>query len=149
MKKIIILIFGLLVWASADALAQRPNSGPDREKLEAARVAYITNRLSLSPEQAEKFWPMYNQYNRKRMELMREINQINKSAEGNISNAEAKTLIQNRLKLQEEMLNREKQFLQDITDAITPVQAFKLSEANRNFTRELYRRQQGGSPRND
>ena len=30
--------------------------------LEALKIAYITNRLNLSPEEAQKFWPIYNQY---------------------------------------------------------------------------------------
>jgi len=31
-------------------------------RLEALKIAYITNRLNLSPEEAQKFWPIYNQY---------------------------------------------------------------------------------------
>ena len=35
----------------------------DNEKdLEAVRTAYITNQLKLSPEEAQKFWPVYNNY---------------------------------------------------------------------------------------
>ena len=31
-------------------------------RLEALKIAYITNKLNLSPEEAQKFWPIYNQY---------------------------------------------------------------------------------------
>jgi hypothetical protein len=31
-------------------------------RLEALKIAYITKRLDLSPEEAQKFWPIYNQY---------------------------------------------------------------------------------------
>ena len=30
--------------------------------LESAHIGYITQRLNLSPEEAERFWPIYNQY---------------------------------------------------------------------------------------
>ena len=33
-----------------------------REKIKALKVAFITQKLQLSPSEAEKFWPVYNQY---------------------------------------------------------------------------------------
>jgi Skp family chaperone for outer membrane proteins len=35
---------------------------PRGERLEAIKVAYITKELSLTSAEAEKFWPLYNQY---------------------------------------------------------------------------------------
>jgi len=32
------------------------------KNLAALKIAYITKRLDLSPEEAQKFWPYYNQY---------------------------------------------------------------------------------------
>ncbi len=55
----------LLVWltsasfAQEEELQQQQTIDPKaREKVEAARIALITNRLGLSPGQAEKFWPI-------------------------------------------------------------------------------------------
>jgi hypothetical protein len=31
-------------------------------RLEALKIAYITKKMDLSPEEAQKFWPIYNQY---------------------------------------------------------------------------------------
>jgi hypothetical protein len=31
-------------------------------RIEALKIAYITKRLDLSPDEAQKFWPIYNQY---------------------------------------------------------------------------------------
>lgn len=31
-------------------------------KVEALKIAYITKKLNLSTEEAQKFWPIYNQY---------------------------------------------------------------------------------------
>jgi len=38
------------------------------EKIESFRIAYFTEKLDLSPAEAETFWPLYNEY-RKTMEL--------------------------------------------------------------------------------
>lgn len=35
---------------------------PPRENIEVLKVAYFTKHLSLTTEEAEKFWPMYNSY---------------------------------------------------------------------------------------
>lgn len=34
----------------------------DGSKLEALKIAYLTKKLNLSTEEAQKFWPIYNQY---------------------------------------------------------------------------------------
>ncbi|MCB0665633.1 MAG: hypothetical protein KDC80_07420, partial [Saprospiraceae bacterium] len=33
---------------------------PVQERIEAQRVAFITQRVNLSPEEAQQFWPIYN-----------------------------------------------------------------------------------------
>lgn len=36
-------------------------SGERKEKIEAMKIAFLTKRLDLSSEEAQKFWPVYNQ----------------------------------------------------------------------------------------
>jgi hypothetical protein len=38
-------------------------------KIQAQRAAFFTERLSLTPAEAEKFWPVYNEYDAKRARL--------------------------------------------------------------------------------
>ena len=57
MKKITIVLFFLLLH-SYFCTAQQ---GDDR-KIEAIRVAFITRELNLSPQEAQQFWPVYNNY---------------------------------------------------------------------------------------
>lgn len=113
----------------------------DREKLESARVAFITNRLSLTSDQAQKFWPIYNQHNESRRDHMGRLYGLSREAGDNPSESKANELIEMRFQIQEEMLTEEKAFMRDITKVISSVQAFKLSEANRDFTRQIYRMQ--------
>lgn len=120
----------------------------DREKLESARVAFITNRLGLSPDQAEKFWPIYNEHNNSRREFMGRLHEISKEAGDNPVENKAKDLIEKRFKIQYEMLEDERAFMKEITKVITSVQAFKLSEANRDFTRQIYQMQRRGRNEN-
>lgn len=144
MKKILIIAFMTLWLAPGLALAQRPDATTyDKEKLESARVAFITNRLDLKPEQAEKFWPLFNKYNDERSQMMEQLSSLNRSSMNETSDAKAKEIVQQRFVLQQKMLDREKLFMDDVMKVITPVQAVKLGGVNREFTRQVYRMNQG------
>lgn len=60
MKKLYsVLVF--LCWLTLPAWSQGPKGGWGGE-LEAMKTGFITTRLRLTPEEAERFWPIYNQY---------------------------------------------------------------------------------------
>jgi len=140
MKKLAIIL--LLVCSTSSLFAQRHSERRyDKEKLEAARVAFITNRLNLSASQAEKFWPLFNQHMEQRSQLMDQLNDISRKASGELSDQQAKNLLDERFRLQEKMLQMEKSFTNDIQSVISPAQAFQLTNVHREFTRQLYRMQ--------
>ncbi|MCC6289328.1 MAG: hypothetical protein IT249_15725 [Chitinophagaceae bacterium] len=60
MKKIFIL-FGFITFATLLTHAQviEPEKG---ERIKSLEIAYFTRQLQLTPEEAEKFWPVFNQY---------------------------------------------------------------------------------------
>ncbi|MEO6313419.1 MAG: hypothetical protein ABIU63_17470 [Chitinophagaceae bacterium] len=55
MKKILLILL-LIVGAGSWVKAQ------DGQRLEAYKIAYLTKKLNLSPEEAQRFWPVYNKY---------------------------------------------------------------------------------------
>jgi hypothetical protein len=54
MKKI--LLYGLFLMMALTGMAQ------DGSRLQALKIAYLTKKLDLSPEEAQRFWPIYNHY---------------------------------------------------------------------------------------
>ena len=54
--------FFLLLPFSVLAQSEEGENITDRKKIQAMEVAYITKELNLSPEEAEKFWPVFNKY---------------------------------------------------------------------------------------
>ena len=131
----------MLLLMSFPVLAQDDkNPTYDKEKLESAKVAFITRRLDLTSEQAEKFWPKYNRHNEAKWKIMRSINDLINFDE-EISEQKARDLIDQKFDMEQQILDLEKAFLKDIIKIITPVQAIKLGEANRDFARHIYRMQ--------
>ncbi len=60
MSKTLFILFFLLLHGYF-CIAQE-DTVRDNDQIEAVRTAYITNQLKLSPEEAQKFWPLYNNY---------------------------------------------------------------------------------------
>jgi hypothetical protein len=60
MKKYLLIILAL-VGSVSFAYAQQEN-GQRSEKIQALKIAFITQRLHLTSSEAEKFWPVYNEY---------------------------------------------------------------------------------------
>lgn len=60
MKLWTLCIFKLLILFGLSANAQLET--PPVEQLKSLQIAYLTKQLSLTPEEAEKFWPIYNSF---------------------------------------------------------------------------------------
>jgi hypothetical protein len=59
------ILLAILLMAPSTLFAQDENptrSNPEAKKIQAMEVAYLTKELDLSPEEAQKFWPVFNKY---------------------------------------------------------------------------------------
>jgi hypothetical protein len=83
MKKGVLAFVSLVILSAPAILAQNQN----REKLESYKIAFFTQRLRLTPGEAEKFWPLYNDLQEKRAGIQAERQQLNRR-----SNQEAESL---------------------------------------------------------
>ena len=71
MKRLILIItfaFGSFCFAKA----QNDDAGKRGEKIQALKIAFITQKLGLSSEEAQRFWPVYNQYENEMKSLSRQ-----------------------------------------------------------------------------
>jgi len=66
MNKVLMLILLMTATLGTTLYAQPqqpPGPPPNKEdRIEALRVAFITQQLNLTPQEAQNFWPVYNQY---------------------------------------------------------------------------------------
>jgi hypothetical protein len=56
----------------------------DFEKFKAKKIAYLTDAISLTPAEAEKFWPVYNEFDQKRFQLMQDRHSLEDKLEQKI-----------------------------------------------------------------
>ncbi|RAV99522.1 hypothetical protein [Pseudochryseolinea flava] len=139
MMKTLLKIFLLLVIA-LPAFAQEDDDVPQnadpkvKDKIEAARIAYLTDQLGLTPAEAEKFWPVYREFAEKRLDLKKQYRQAKRNPNPNVSTEENdKNLVDLGLKLKQQELDLEKDYSGRLMKVISAQKVRELPEAEKRF----------------
>ncbi len=144
-KKHLVVILLLLATVAPSAFAQNNTEDQKREqheKIEAARIAHITSKLNLSPEQAQKFWPVYNEFSGKRDALRKKHREIMHAVRAKEPTAaEAQQAIDHHLKTErEEAVLAEEYYGNKFKSVLNSVQMLKLMQAEYEFKKMLLER---------
>ena len=119
-----------------------------KEKIKALKVAYITEQLNLTSEEAQKFWPVYNTFDDKQFELKHNkmkaiVNQFEHGGFESLSDKEALDLITKMENYEEEMHVLKKKYLSDLLKVLPPKKVIRLKKAEDEFNRKLLREFRG------
>ena len=71
MKKLYLLMVFVCTAAIASAQEELPNEKKQQD-IEALKVAFISKELELTPDEAQKFWPVYNQYSKELKSIVKD-----------------------------------------------------------------------------
>lgn len=140
-KKVLILIAFLIgaLWVNAQ--------GPNRDRIKTLKVAFITERVGLTSEEAQEFWPVYNEHEDALEDIRRRERQYRLSSAQELSESESAALLDNLLALQTEKHNADKTFILKIRKVISPKKVLLLLKAEDDFKKRLlqqYRRRKEG-----
>lgn len=121
MKKLYLILSFLSVFGFAKA---QDDNQPDNKKLqeiEALKVAFISKELNLTPEEAQKFWPVYNQYS--------------KEMNATLQDKDNPDIIER----DEKVLNIRKRYRDQFTKLLGPDRMNRMFNAETNFRKLLIR----------
>lgn len=111
------------------------------EKIEAARIALITERLELTPSQAEKFWPIYREFSEKQKSIRQEFRDARQNFDPNqASEEENLKMIELGNRIKQQQLNLEQEYSQRILEVISTRQLNNLRKAENDFREMLINR---------
>ncbi|MEM6317760.1 MAG: hypothetical protein AAF960_08820 [Bacteroidota bacterium] len=134
-KKLIIFLVSCLTF-TATIVAQ--GDGQMRERVEARRVSFITNKLALTPEEAKQFWPIFNQYEEKRKAIRKSY-----ALNGNLqlmSDAEVQQYVDQSLEIEAKQLELKKEFFKELK-AVLPIRKIAmLPRVEKRFKQFLLQR---------
>ena len=131
MKKFLIL----LLFISAGIYAQDNK----HEKIKAYKTAYITEKLELSPKEAEEFWPVRDVRKRERDQIFKKIGDNT----CDISDSDAAALIKIGFALEEETLQIKREMNTALSASISSKKIILLRKVENDFKRELLHRYRG------
>ena len=148
--KFITALMGLVILCMTGTFAQQrpaPRPGPrpgmakprmEMERLESAKIGFLTQKLDLSPREAEKFWPVYNQYQKELKALAKE-RMAERKAEQQVS---ADERLNEQMEMESRMLEIRKKYTREFSKVISSEKVLHLYEAEKEFRRELIKRLQ-------
>jgi hypothetical protein len=128
MKKLFSVLV-ILCWLTLPASSQGQPQQPSAGVLETMKIGFITNRLNLTPDEAQRFWPIYRLYTAE----VRQAYAVYRNDH-------------NELGLEEALLNIKKKYSVEFVKAISPGKINEFWHVERDFNefvrKEMIRRQQ-------
>ena len=112
-------------------------------QLENAKIAFISSRVALTQEQAQRFWPLYNEFSTKRRDLNRNGRLLRRDITDAMTDAQIRENMQQSFALRQQELNLEKDYFEKFQKVITLRQVAQLLNAERDFTKEVIKRVAG------
>ena len=133
----------LIVFISMNAIAQDGTFiRKKKEQIKSLKVAFITSELSLTSEEAAKFWPLYNAYEDKQHDIKKQklkgyIDRMDDESLDKLSDKEAANMLSQMESSEDELYQAKKKFVASLKGVISPLKILKLKKAEENFNRKL------------
>ncbi len=137
-----LIVLVLLMAPTANLFAQRHQKIFDRmERIKSQRIAFLTEKMSLTPEEAQKFWPVLNEFHKKRQELLIEHrNQWPRNTEvSKLSEREAERYSEDQVQNIEKAAKLARELHEALKKILPAKKIALLYEAEEEFNRKLVR----------
>lgn len=111
-----------------------------KEQVKSMKIAYITSELNLTPDEAAKFWPLYNDFEEKQREIRQDKikNYMDRSQSSDkLTEKEATSLINQMETAEEELHQLRKKFITNLKGVLPATKILKLKKAEDEFSKKL------------
>lgn len=143
------LAIAISVFSVIALQAQGPygNRG-DKEKIEAMKVGFITGELNLTTEEAQQFWPVYNQLEAERKKLdkaERDLRMKLKEDLDNLTDKELEATITGEFDIDQQEVELERKYFEELKKVLPLRKVGMLYKAEKEFKwkilKELHKKQ--------
>ena len=137
----------IITTATAQVMTDDFDLPLENSRIRAQRVAYITERLNLTPQESERFWPLYNEMEQEKGRIM--LRYDLPRANEKLTESEATRLIEGSFQRDEELLALRRRYYERFKQVLPATKIAMFPRAEREFKRELLeemrrRREAGG-----
>jgi hypothetical protein len=143
MKNLLTFLY-IIIFCTLSSYSQEKKGS--KEKIKTLKIAYISERLNLTPNEAEKFWPIYNTHDENHRSLRSKLRlEIKKSIKdkkliNTLSEKDAERLVLLKLTVDNQIHESKKKFMEQIKKVISYKKIIKLHLAELDFGRNLMRK---------
>ena len=132
--------FLFLFFIASNLVAQQESK---HEKLEAMKIAFITEKLSLTTKEAQSFWPVYNEYSQKIEKLRKtkrsDLGELKRNIE-NSSDKEIEALLSDVFDAKTKEIELQKEYYSKYTKVLPIKKVALLYQSEHQFKKELLKR---------
>ena len=109
-----------------------------QDRIRALKVAFITDKLKLTPEESEKFWPVYNQYEADQKRIRQKYR--SELDLNTLSDQEVERAVLDRFEMEEELIKLKRDYFQRMKGFMAVRKIALLQRSEQEFNKELLRR---------
>jgi hypothetical protein len=140
----IMIIAAILVFGAANAFANNETKEDWKEKIQSEKIAFLTMEIELTPQEAQVFWPVYNEINEEKDQAMYEVIkyywEMSKAIEAGKSEKEIKTLLDKYLEAQEKQRKIDEDAAEKYKKVLSTTKVAKLYIGEEKFRRQHIRK---------
>ena len=87
MKKLILISMLSIFTFTVMVAQERRGPSPEMlEKIKAEKISFFTSKLDLTSAEAQAFWPVYNEFEKKRFDLQKQIHEFERMPDDKFTN---------------------------------------------------------------
>lgn len=140
----IMIIAAILVFGAANAFANNQAKEDWKEKFQSEKIAFLTLEIGLTPQEAQVFWPVYNEINEEKDQAMYEVIkyywEMSKAIEAGKSEKEIKALLDKYLEAQEKQRKIDEDAAEKYKKVLSTTKVAKLYIGEEKFRRQHIRK---------
>lgn len=139
MKKTIIFLLSAITLSIFSFSLRAQDRKMNVEDFEKRKQAYVKEKAALTDEEAQRYFPLNSELNRKKFELNRQYRQKLEKARKNkqkMSDEEYRQIIENDVELKMKEAELEKEYSAKFDKVLSPEKLFKAQQAEKTFIQQ-------------
>ena len=144
MKRILIILsIFLLPFCVQKAIGQRDSNTGRMEKFRAEKIAYMTEKMNLTTNEAQKFWPIYNEFEKERFATQGKRHELDKKIMESGDNLSEKEILELNNKLVQSFQDEAdlvKKYNEKLLRVLPPRKVLMIYKVENQFRMEMIRK---------
>ncbi len=146
MNKFIILLCAML----GSTFSSHAQGNPGKDMHEAMRVGFLTEKLHLNKEEAQKFWPLYQQYHAEKEKIHKDqkLEKFKgKLYASDMTDKETLAYLDKTMELRQASLDLEKRYQAEFLTILSPQKVITLFDVEKDLRMKMLASQRPNSDR--